>query len=164
MQSQQIISLIVKNYPGVLQRVTSLFTRRGFNIESLTVSETSQKEYSRMTIVINGDNAVIEQFISQVLKIADVKKAVLLPENAVKSELMLIKVSGDKSAIASVAEENNLTIKDITNNTITVLAVGTHEKLLKITELFGQFEILELVRTGLTALQKGDNFLIHEDI
>lgn len=164
MQTQQIISLIVRNYPGVLQRVTSLFTRRGFNIESLTVSETSQKEYSRMTIVINGDNAVIKQFISQVLKIADVKKAVLLPENAVKSELMLIKVSGDKSAIANVAEEYNLTIKDITDNTITVLAVGTHEKLLKITDLFSQFKVLELVRTGLTALQKGEDFLIHEDI
>ena len=94
MAHKQIIGLFVQNHPGVLLRVTSLFTRRGFNIDSLTVSPAAVDGYSRMTIRIEGDDDAVEQFINQVMKIVDVKKAEVLPEEtSVASELILIKVS-----------------------------------------------------------------------
>lgn len=161
MKSQQIISLLVHNHPGVLLRVTSLFTRRGFNIDSLTVSETNDTDYSRMTIVIQGDDFTAKQFINQALKIDDVKKAVILNSDAVCAELMLIKVKGnDVSKITAIAQEKGLTVKDISGDIVTILAVGSSdEELQQISTYFSDFDIIELVRTGLTALQKGNDLL-----
>ena len=93
MVHKQIIGLFVRNYTGVLQRVTSLFTRRGFNIDSLTVSPTNKEGYSRITVRILGDDEQLSQFINQMMKLNDVKKVEVLPESSsVISELIFIKV------------------------------------------------------------------------
>ena len=97
--NKQIIGLLVHNHPGVLLRVTSLFTRRGFNIDSLTVSPAGIEGYSRMTIRMSGDDDQVEQFINQMLKIVDVKTAEVLPEeSSVAMELLLVKVSSDSDS------------------------------------------------------------------
>lgn len=164
MEHKQILSLLVHNHPGVLIRIAGLFSRRGFNIDSLTVSETPDKEYSRMTIVVRGDDGVAEQVLYQALKVADVKVARLLPEQeAILSELMLIKVralSAERSAIHKIAFTYHATVVNIGQTSMTIQATGHPSELDALTEHLQKQGILELVRTGLTALEAGDPCLV----
>ncbi len=158
--NKEIIGLLVKNHPGVLLRVTSLFTRRGFNIDSLTVSPAGIEGYSRMTIRISGDDNQVEQFINQMLKIVDVKKAEVLPEDtSVAMELMLIKVSADsskKNEIIAVTSSYHASLVNLGDHSLTFRASGTPSQIDKLVEELSGYGILEMARTGIAALENGD--------
>ena len=163
MEHKQIIGLLAHNHPGVLLRITSLFTRRGFNIDSLTVSPAGIDGYSRMTIRINGTDEQVEQFINQMMKIVDVKKAEILPEEtSVASELILIKVNADtavKNDILAVTSSYHASIVNIGENSLTFRASGTPTQLDTLVDELSKFGILEMARTGIAALENGDSCL-----
>lgn len=163
MAHKQIIGLFVQNHPGVLLRVTSLFTRRGFNIDSLTVSPAAVDGYSRMTIRIEGDDDAVEQFINQVMKIVDVKKAEVLPEEtSVASELILIKVSTkshNDNEILAVTSSYHASLVNIGETSLTFRASGTPSQIDSLVGELSRFGILEMARTGIASLECGDNCL-----
>ena len=162
MESKHIIGLLVLNHPGVLLRVTSLISRRGFNIDSLTVSPAGIEGFSRMTIRINDDSQV-EQFINQMMKIVDVKKAELLPENSyVASELVLVKVScneTNKNDIIAVTSLYHASVVNIGEHSLTFRASGTPSQLDMLIRELSVYGILEMARTGIAALETGDKCL-----
>ncbi len=162
MENKHIIGLLVHNHPGVLLRVTSLISRRGFNIDSLTVSPAGIEGFSRMTIRINDDSQV-EQFINQMMKIVDVKKAEVLPENSsVASELALIKVnsnSTNKNDIIEVTSLYHASLVNIGENSLTFRASGTPSQLDMLIRELSVYGILEMARTGIAALETGDKCL-----
>ena len=161
--NKQIIGLLVHNHPGVLLRVTSLFTRRGFNIDSLTVSPAGIEGYSRMTIRMSGDDDQVEQFINQMLKIVDVKTAEVLPEeSSVAMELLLVKVSSDsdsKNDIISVTSSYHASLVNIGDHSLTFRASGTPDQIDKLIEQLSGYGIIEMARTGIAALENGDKCL-----
>ena len=161
--NKQIIGLLVHNHPGVLLRVTSLFTRRGFNIDSLTVSPAGIEGYSRMTIRMSGDDDQVEQFINQMLKIVDVKTAEVLPEeSSVAMELLLVKVSSDsdsKNDIISVTSSYRASLVNIGDHSLTFRVSGTLDQIDKLIEQLSGYGIIEMARTGIAALSNGDKCL-----
>ncbi len=163
MEKKQIIGLCVHNHPGVLLRVTSLISRRGFNIDSLTVSPSATEGFSRMTIRINGDDGQVDQFINQMLKIVDVKKAEVLPEDAsVASELILIKISTkdkDSNEILNVTSKYHASLVNLGENSMTFRADGTPEEIDTMVSELRSYGILEMARTGIAALEHGDKCL-----
>jgi len=159
LQQQHTITALVENHPGVLARVAGLFARRGFNIESLTVSGTDQPEISRMTIVVGGDHRVLEQITKQLNKLVEVMKVVDYTETAaVERELALIKVNADakdRSEIMQIVEIFRGRIIDMSEKTFIVEVTGSTDKLDKITHLLEFYGIRELVRTGIIAMARG---------
>jgi len=157
---RHVISVIVENRPGVLTRVSSLFSRRGFNIESLTVGVTEDPSLSRMTIVSNGDDATLEQIVKQLHKLIDTIKVIDLPKEAtVKRELILIKVESTGSTrgeIVQIADVFRAKIIDVGESTLTVEITGEEGKLEAFINLMKKFGIKELVRTGKVALHRGE--------
>jgi acetolactate synthase-1/3 small subunit len=153
------ISVIVENKPGVLHRVSGLFSRRGFNIESLAVGTTDNPDISRMTIVVEGDEAILEQITKQLYKQIDVLKVFdLPPEEAVERELALIKVHATEKTrgeITQVVEIFKARIVDVAEDSMTIEISAEKEKVENIQKLLEKFGIQELVRTGKIALQKG---------
>ena len=153
------ISVIVENKPGVLHRVSGLFSRRGFNIESLAVGVTDKPEISRMTIVAEGDDQTLEQIIKQLYKQIDVLKVFDLPaEEAVERELALIKVKAPektRAEITQIAEMFKAGIVNVSGNSIVIEVSAEKEKVENMQKLLEKFGILELVRTGKIALEKG---------
>ena len=162
MEKKHIIGLLVHNHPGVLLRVTSLISRRGFNIDSLTVSPAGIEGFSRMTIRINDDSQV-EQFINQMMKIVDVEKAELLPEDrSVASELVLVKVSSNetnKNDIIAVTSLYHASVVNIGEHLLTFRASGTPSQLDMLIRELSVYGILEMARTGIAALETGDKCL-----
>ena len=162
MKQTQIIALLVHNYPGVLLRVTSLISRRGFNIDSLTVSPTVMSDYSRMTIRLCGssDTDVINQFVNQFYKLPDVKRVELLHDDtSVVCELAMLKVrvnGQNENALLDIAAKYHASVVDIGANSVIIRVSGTPGELDSMIAELGDFEIMERVRTGLTALQRGD--------
>ncbi len=154
-----VLSLLVDNTAGVLSRVAGLFSRRGYNIESLTVGETFNPKYSRMTVVSTGDEETLIQIENQLRKLEDVKDIKTLKEGqSVYRELMMIKVKANASqrqAISAVAEIFRATIVDVGKESLTVMMTGDKDKLEAIINLLEDYEILELARTGLTGLSRG---------
>ena len=142
--------------------MTSLISRRGFNIDSLTVSPAGIEGFSRMTIRINDDSQV-DQFINQMMKIVDVKKAELLPENSsVASELVLVKVScneTNKNDIIAVTSLYHASVVNIGENSLTFRASGTPSQLDMLIRELSVYGILEMARTGIAALETGDKCL-----
>ena len=163
MESKQIIGLFVHNHPGVLLRVTSLISRRGFNIDSLTVSPAAVEGYSRMTIRISGDDDQVEQFINQMMKIVDVKNVEALPDdNSVASELILIKVKTeghDENSILAVTSKYHASLVNIGGSSMTFRASGTPDEIDTLVSELKSFGILEMARTGIAALENGDKTL-----
>lgn len=161
MTQRQMISLLVNNSRGVLLRVAGLFTRRGFNIESITASPTQDEGYSRITVVINGDNDVAEQFVRQMLKLQDVMKAIIIPqERSLEYELMLVKVlarPAESAIVHKIAYLYHSRVIDVGQYSMTLQAVGTVNELRELVTHLEKQGILELVSTGITALQKGDD-------
>jgi acetolactate synthase I/III small subunit len=153
------ISVIVENKPGVLQRVASLFSRRGFNIESLAVGTTENPEISRMTIVAMGDDQTLEQIIKQLYKQIDVLKVFdLPPEDSIERELALIKVHANEKArgeITQIVDICNAKIVNVSENSIIVEISDEKEKVENLQKLLEKFGIQELVRTGKIALLRG---------
>lgn len=163
MSNKQIIGLLVHDHPGVLLRVTSLIARRGFNIDSLTVSPAGFDGYSRMTIRLNGDENQVEQFINQIMKIVDVKKAEVLPKNlSAASELILIKISTDghdNNEILKVTSAYHASLVNLGEKTMTFRASGIPEDIDSLVSELGKYGIKEMARTGIAALEYGDGTL-----
>lgn len=159
-QRTHIISTLVLHKPGVLQRVAGLFTRRGFNIESITVGISEQEGIARMTIIARGDGKVLEQITKQLNKIIDVIKVRdLEPENTVKRELCLIKVYSPTEKVRSeVIQYVNIfrgRVIDVSPETLTVEITGESDKIDALIDLVKAFGIKEIARTGPTAMSRG---------
>lgn len=153
------ISILVNNQPGVLQRVSGLFGRRGFNIESITVGESEEAGLSRMVIVTQGDEKTLEQVSKQLYKLIDVIKVVDLSSNPMVSrELALIKVNAEptmRPEILSIIETFRASVVDIGPSSMIVQVVGDSEKIDAMVELLNPYGIKELSRTGVTAMIRG---------
>lgn len=157
---KHVISVLVRNSSGVLSRVSGLFSRRGFNIDSLSVGRTQDPDVSRMTITLMGNDAVLDQFIKQLNKLEDVLKVInLTPEESVYRELVLIKVNADtnqRAAINEVVKIFRCKIIDLSKDTLTIELTGDESKVSALINLLEEYGIKELVRTGVTALERGD--------
>ena len=146
-----VLSVFVDNTSGVLNRVAGLFSRRSYNIDSLTVSETENPKYSRMTIVVHGDDETLEQIKKQMLKLEDVKEIKELTSGeSVCRDLVLV-----RPQITAIADSFRAKIVDVAKNSMMMELTGNETKLNAFIELLDGFEILELVRTGLTGLTRG---------
>ena len=156
---QHTITALVENKPGVLARVSGLFARRGFNIESLAVSITDDPSVSRMTIVVTGDDAVLEQITKQLHKLIDVIKVEdYQGMPIVQRELAMIKVNAEAPARPDIMQIVNIfraKIIDISDKTFTVEVTGSVEKIDAMEELLKPYGIRELVRTGRIAMMRG---------
>ena len=156
------LTVLVENSPGVLTRVASLFSRRGYNIDSLAVGRTENPAISRMTIVVEDGNNVIDQVTKQLQKLVDVIKVDdITDEGHVDRELVLVKTDADPSVrgeIMQIVEIFRARIVDIGQNTLTIEATGDEGKINAIIKALKPFRIRELVRTGKIAMLRGGRF------
>ena len=152
-------SILVENTAGVLSRVSGLFIRRGYNIDSLSVGETENQKYSRMTVVASGEDEILEQIEKQLRKLVDVKKIEELKEGAsVCRELILVKIgvaAERRQQVIGVADIFRAKIVDVYQDSLIIELTGTETKLNAFLDLCKDFEIRELVRTGVTGLTRG---------
>ena len=162
---RRILSVLLENEPGALSRIVGLFSQRGYNIESLTVAPTDDATLSRLTVITMGDNRVIEQITKQVNKLVDVLRVQDITEGEhIERELMLIKVkaesSEDRIEMKGLADIFRAQIVDVTSATFVIQLAGTTAKLDAFIEaLRTETEILEVSRTGVTGLSRGDKSL-----
>ena len=157
------VGVLVNNEPGVLSRVSGLFSRRGFNIESLAVGPTQDMSVSRITIVVRGDDAKVEQLVQQLYKLICVQKVqVMQQRSSVERQLLLVKVK------ASIAEREGLMrlvdifkakVLDVTKNSMVLQITGDNDKIDALMSLLNDYGILELVRTGVVALERGEDVM-----
>lgn len=156
--SKFVIAVYVDNQSGVLTRVTSMFTRRGFNIDALTVGETERPEYSRITITMSGDDNVKQQLINQLKKLYVVKKVEVLEDEPIKRELMLIKVDNkpeNRSDIMTAVDVFRASVIDYSTEGMCIEVTGNPSKIDAFVKLMHPFGILEMCRTGIVALDRG---------
>jgi acetolactate synthase-1/3 small subunit len=157
--SRHTLSVLVENKPGVLARVASLFSRRGFNIDSLAVGPTEHPEISRMTIVVNVAELPLEQVTKQLNKLVNVIKIVELdPSDAVQRELLLVKVKADLDNRSHVLETVQLfraKVVDVAPDAVTIEATGTADKLEALIRVLEPYGIKELVQSGMVAVGRG---------
>jgi acetolactate synthase-1/3 small subunit len=157
--SNHTLSVLVENTPGALARVASLFSRRGFNIDSLAVGPTEIPEISRMTIVVNVESSSLEQVTKQLNKLVNVLKIVEMDSTtAVERELMLVKVKADASARGQVLETVQLfraKVVDVAPDAITIEATGNPDKLAAMLRVLEPYGIRELVQSGMVAIGRG---------
>jgi acetolactate synthase-1/3 small subunit len=158
-----VISVLVENHSGVLSRVSGLFSRRGYNIDSLTVGVTEKSELSRMTIVVRGDEYILEQIEKQLAKLVEVVSIHQCnPGVTVVRELALIKVSAEGTNRVGVIETANIfraRIVDVGVDSLIIEATGSEDKIASLIRLLEPFGIKELVRTGLSAMERGGTVL-----
>ena len=156
---QRVFSLLVDNNPGVLSRVSGLFSRRGYSIDSITAGVTADPRFTRINIVASGDELILSQIEKQVRKLEDVIEIkVLHPEDSVYRELIMVKVRANKTErteIISVADIFRAKIVDVEKDSLMVELTGNGSKVDAFLELLEGYEILELARTGITGLQRG---------
>ena len=156
---RMVLSILVDNTAGVLSRVSGLFSRRGYSIDSLTVGETETPGISRMTVVATGDEQILDQIKKQVAKLEDVRSIIELADGeSVCRELILVKVAvtqKDRQAIIAVADIFRAKIVDVSMESMMVELTGNQAKLDAFIKLLEGFEIIELVRTGITGLTRG---------
>jgi acetolactate synthase-1/3 small subunit len=154
------MSVLVENHSGVLSKVAGLFSRRGYNIHSLTVGVTGDPEISRMTIVSIGDDYMFEQISKQLNKLIEVIKVIELnPDTSVYRELSLIKVSAESNNKLLIMESVNTfrgKIIDMNEKSMIIEITGNEKKITAFIELMKPYGIKEIIRTGLTALQRGN--------
>jgi acetolactate synthase-1/3 small subunit len=165
MENKFIIAVYVDNQAGVLTRVSAMFTRRGFNIDALTVGETERPEYSRITISMRGDNNAKEQLINQLKKLLVVKKVEVLDNEPIKRELMLIKVenkSENRSDIMTAVDVFRASVIDYSTEAMCIEVTGQPSKIDAFVKLMQPFGILEMCRTGIVALERGANTLFND--
>jgi len=162
-----VIAVYVDNKFGVLTRVTSMFTRRGFNIDALTVGETECPEYSRITISLSGEGYAKEQLINQLRKLFNVKKVeVLEEEEAIKRELALVKIKNNKDTrgdVLSAVEVYRAKVIDYTLDEMCVEITGDPSKIDAFIKLMIPYGIIEMCRTGIVALERGSGTLLSKN-
>ncbi len=157
----RVFSLLVDNNPGVLSRISGLFSRRGFNINSITAGVTANPRYTRITIAASGDELILAQIEKQVRKLEDIIEIkVLDPAESVYRELVMIKVKADASQrgeIVSIADIFRAKIVDVGSDSLIVELTGNQSKLKAFLQLLDGYEILEIARTGITGLSRGSD-------
>ncbi|MFC5401689.1 acetolactate synthase small subunit [Cohnella soli] len=157
--AKQYVSVLVGNAPGVLQRVSGLFSRRGYNIDSITVGVSEQESLSRMTVVANGDGVLVGQLCNQLRKLIDVVSAEPLGETPfISRELLLVKLNSDPVARAGLNElihTFRCSIVDVGPSSLIVQAVGDRDKNEAFLKLLAPYGIIEITRTGETAMARG---------
>ena len=160
---RHIISVLLENEPGALSRVVGLFSQRNYNIESLTVAPTEDHSLSRLTLTTVGDDRKIEQITKHLNKLVDVVKLVDLTEGAhVERELMLIKVKASGAQRAEVKRTTDIfrgQVVDMTQNVYTIQLAGTSDKLDGFINAIGSTAVLEVVRTGVSGIARGEKVL-----
>lgn len=156
---QRVLSMLVDNTSGVLSRVAGLFSRRGYNIDSLTVGETADPRYSRMTVVVNGDEQILDQIVKQLAKLVDVVDIKTLKSGeSVNRELIMVKVRAeakDRQGINAICDIFRAKVVDVGKDSMIIELTGDQRKLEAFMELMNDYEILELARTGITGLSRG---------
>lgn len=157
--SRHTLSVLVENKPGILARIAALFSRRGFNIDSLAVGPTEHPEISRMTIVVNVEDLPLEQVTKQLNKLIHVLKIVELdPTSSVQRELVLVKVRADVETRSQVLETVQLfraKVVDVASDAVTIEATGSKDKLEALIRVLEPFGIKELVQSGMVAVGRG---------
>ena len=156
--TRHTLSVLVENKPGVLARIAGLFSRRGFNIQSLAVGPTENPEVSRMTIVISVDRLPLEQVTKQLNKLVNVLKIVELDDQSVQRELVLVKVKANDAMRSNVLEVVTLfraKVVDVAPETLTIEATGSREKLEALLRVLEPYGIKELVQSGMVAVGRG---------
>ncbi len=156
---RMVLSILVDNTAGVLSRVSGLFSRRGFNIDSLTVGETQDPAISRMTILAHGDDQILEQIRKQLIKLEDVIEIKeLVPGESVTRELILVKVQVDmkeRQEVIAITDIFRAKIVDVAPESLMIELTGNQDKIDAFIKLLDQYQIKELVRTGITGLTRG---------
>ena len=156
---KRVFQLLADNTSGVLSRISGLFSRRGYNIESITAGATANPKYSRITIVTSGDDEILDQIEKQVAKLVDVEDIkVLDPDSSVYRELVLIKVRANHDNRRNIIEISNLfrtRIIDTSPDSLVIELTGEAAKIDAFITMLGDFEILEIARTGITGLGRG---------
>lgn len=162
MIANHTISILVINEAGVLSRIVDLFSGRGYNIESLTVAPTIDRNYSRVTIVTQGDDAVIEQITKQLNRLIPIIKVMDLPMgDAIETEIVLVKVyvtDETRAEIIKVADLFGATVLDITDKTYTLQLVGDDKQIKALGEMLRPIGVKEFIRSGKVALSSGNQF------
>lgn len=163
---KHVLSVLVANQSGVLSRVAGLFSRRGFNIDSLSVGETENPDVSRMTIVVKGDELILDQISKQLYKLHDVLYIKeLTKDSSVYRELLLMKVSTsneNRAAIIGITDIFRANIIDVAPESLVIEMTGDQEKIEAFINLIEPYGIMEFTRTGLTGLQRGNNVMKNE--
>lgn len=156
---KQALSILVENTSGVLSHISGLFSRRGYNIDSFSSGVTADPRYTRITIVANGDEQILEQIEKQLAKLEDVRNIKKLePGTSVTRELILVKIKAkdtERQAILSVTNIFHGKVVDVTNDSMVIELTGHQDKLDAFMDLLQGYEILELARTGITGLTRG---------
>ncbi|NLI61228.1 MAG: acetolactate synthase small subunit [Clostridiales bacterium] len=163
---KQILGILVENHPGVLSKVSGLFSRRGFNIYSLAVGITEDPSISRITIVVEGDEYIVEQVTKQLNKLVDVIKVANIGEDSVTRELALIKVMASPKTRHEVIEITNIfraQVVDIAKDYLIVEITGDSEKISALVDMLKDYGIKEMVRTGAIAIDRGGKMIKYED-
>jgi acetolactate synthase-1/3 small subunit len=162
---KKVFQLIVDNTAGVLSRISGLFSRRGYNIESITAGVTADSRFTRITIVASGDDEILDQIEKQVAKLVDVRDIrELAPENSVYRELALIKVrtnSEQRQGVISIADIFRANIIDVAPDSLIVELTGDQAKIDAFISLLEGYEILELARTGIAGLGRGTEKVVY---
>ena len=159
---EQILSILVRNQPGVLMRVSGMFSRRGFNIDSLAVGITQNPEFSRMTVTMKADELTMVQVCKQLEKLVEVESVKVLPPHAsAKRSMVMVKVhAGDKRLeLLRLADVFRAHAVDVTGDSLTFVATGVNDKLNAFVEVMRPYGVLEMVQTGLVALERGDTHM-----
>lgn len=163
---KKVLSILVDNTSGVLSRVAGLFSRRGYNIDSLTVGETENPAYSRMTVVVRGDDLILDQIKKQVEKLEDVRCVKELKSgHAVCRELVLITVgvtAEERPSVVAIADIFRAKIVDVGMDTMMIELTGNQSKLNAFIKLLDGYEIKEMVRTGIAGLSRGAETLLED--
>lgn len=160
--AKHILSVLVNNQMGVLSRVSGLFSRRGYNIDSLSVGVTEDKKISRMTIVVDCEDGTITQIVNQLDKLEDVIKICEFKDNAVYRELGLIKIDANnvqRKEIIDIANIFRAKVIDIANNALILEVTGNQEKVSALISMLEDYGVKEVIRTGLTAIERGEDSL-----
>ena len=165
---RRVFQLLVENTSGVLSRISGLFSRRGYNIESITAGVTADPKISRITIVANGDDEILNQIEKQVAKLVDVCDVKeLRPDQSVYRELALIKVKADaksREGVISLANVFRANIIDVSEQGLIIEITGGQDKIEAFISLLSGYEILELARTGIAGLRRGTDDIVYPKV
>ena len=160
---EQILSIVVRNQPGVLMRVAGMFSRRGYNIDSLAVGTTQNPEFSRMTVTMDADEPTVVQVCKQLAKLVEVEKVkVLPPRSSATRSMVLVKVHAG-AKLLQLAEVFRAHAVDVTGESLIFVSTGDEGKLKAFVDIMRPYGITEMVQTGLVALERGDTALAVEE-
>ncbi len=164
MESTKVLSILVENTPGLASRISGLFSRRGYNIDSFSSGVTADPRYTRVTIVTHGDEQVLEQIEKQVSKLTDVVDLKVLKHGmSVKRELMLVKISArsvERQDVLTIVEIFHGKVVDVTHDSMILEVTGNQDKLAAFLDMLADYDILELARTGVTGLTRGSDDVV----